>query len=417
MRPASEAELAEAVRAAAARGRGVRAAGTGHSFTDAACTDGDDDRPRRRCSACSTPTRRPGCVTVEAGITLHRLGAGARRARARAAQPGRHRRADARRRDRDGDPRHRRRASRTSRRAIVALRLVTAAGDVLELSPERDPDAFLAARVGVGALGVVSAITLHCVPRFTLHRSRRAAAAGRDARPARRARRRQRPLRVLGLPLHADARSRARAAAATRRPTPTPAWRRRLQEDVIENRLLDADLPHRPRRPARGAAAQPARRRRDVARARWRTTPTTCSPPCGASASTRWSTASRASTRARRSSGRSTAIERRRLPITFPLEVRFAAGDDALLSTAHGARHVLHRGAPVPRAWSSRRASARRGDHGRLRRPPALGQAPLPDRRDAARRATRGGTRFQAVRARLDPDGVFANDYTRRVLG
>ena len=25
--------------------------------------------------------------------------------------------------------------------------------------------------------------------------------------------------------------------------------------------------------------------------------------------------------------------------------------------------------------------------------------------------------RFQAVRARLDPDGVFANDYTRRVLG
>jgi L-gulonolactone oxidase len=25
--------------------------------------------------------------------------------------------------------------------------------------------------------------------------------------------------------------------------------------------------------------------------------------------------------------------------------------------------------------------------------------------------------RFQAVRARVDPGGVFANDYTRRVLG
>jgi L-gulonolactone oxidase len=24
---------------------------------------------------------------------------------------------------------------------------------------------------------------------------------------------------------------------------------------------------------------------------------------------------------------------------------------------------------------------------------------------------------FQAIRERLDPDGVFANDYTRRVLG
>src|ERR1700752_5205325 len=29
-------------------------------------------------------------------------------------------------------------------------------------------------------------------------------------------------------------------------------------------------------------------------------------------------------------------IERRRLPILFPFEVRFAAGDDAFLSTAHG---------------------------------------------------------------------------------
>ena len=36
----------------------------------------------------------------------------------------------------------------------VALRLVTAAGEVLELSPESDPEAYLAARVSVGALGV-----------------------------------------------------------------------------------------------------------------------------------------------------------------------------------------------------------------------------------------------------------------------
>lgn len=28
-----------------------------------------------------------------------------------------------------------------------------------------------------------------------------------------------------------------------------------------------------------------------------------------------------------------------------------------------------------------------------------------------------GWARFQAVRARLDPDGIFANDYVTRVLG
>ena len=40
VRPAGEAELAAAVRDAVARGLGVRVAGSGHSFTDIACTDG-----------------------------------------------------------------------------------------------------------------------------------------------------------------------------------------------------------------------------------------------------------------------------------------------------------------------------------------------------------------------------------------
>ena len=40
VRPASEDELAAAVRTAVERGGGVRAVGSGHSFTDAACTGG-----------------------------------------------------------------------------------------------------------------------------------------------------------------------------------------------------------------------------------------------------------------------------------------------------------------------------------------------------------------------------------------
>ncbi len=39
-------------------------------------------------------------------------------------------------------------------------------GSVLECSPERDPEVFRAARVGLGALGVIAEVTLRCVPAF-----------------------------------------------------------------------------------------------------------------------------------------------------------------------------------------------------------------------------------------------------------
>ncbi|EFD13397.1 oxidoreductase, partial [Mycobacterium tuberculosis T46] len=40
VRPTSEAELADVIAQAAKRGERVRAVGSGHSFTDIACTDG-----------------------------------------------------------------------------------------------------------------------------------------------------------------------------------------------------------------------------------------------------------------------------------------------------------------------------------------------------------------------------------------
>ena len=50
---------------------------------------------------------------------------------------------------------------------IARLRLVTAAGDVLDLGPE-DGDRFQAARVSLGALGLVSSITLEVLPAYDL---------------------------------------------------------------------------------------------------------------------------------------------------------------------------------------------------------------------------------------------------------
>ena len=52
--------------------------------------------------------------------------------------------------------------------AVSALELVTAGGDVLALSRERDGDAFLGSVVNLGALGVVTKVTLDVQPTFMM---------------------------------------------------------------------------------------------------------------------------------------------------------------------------------------------------------------------------------------------------------
>jgi L-gulonolactone oxidase len=51
---------------------------------------------------------------------------------------------------------------------VVGLELVTADGSVVSCSADEEPEVFQAARVGLGALGVVSKVTLQCVPAFNL---------------------------------------------------------------------------------------------------------------------------------------------------------------------------------------------------------------------------------------------------------
>lgn len=47
---------------------------------------------------------------------------------------------------------------------VVAMTLVTPGQGTLQLSAEQDPELFRLARVGLGALGVVTDVTLQCVP-------------------------------------------------------------------------------------------------------------------------------------------------------------------------------------------------------------------------------------------------------------
>jgi FAD-linked oxidoreductase len=51
---------------------------------------------------------------------------------------------------------------------VVGLELVTADGSVLNCSAEENPDVFAAARVSIGALGVITSLTLQTVPAFLL---------------------------------------------------------------------------------------------------------------------------------------------------------------------------------------------------------------------------------------------------------
>ena len=125
--------------------------------------------------------------------------------------------------------------------------------------------------------------------------------------------------------------------------------------------------------------------------------------------------ACRASTRSRRSARARAALERH--PVSFPIELRFSAADDALLSPAHGrdsafvAVHVF-RGMAYEPAFREVEAAL-----SRARRAPALGQALVPDRGRARARATRAGTTSRRIRAALDPGGRFANAWVRDVLG
>jgi L-gulonolactone oxidase len=105
-----------------------------------------------------------------------------------------------------------------------------------------------------------------------------------------------------------------------------------------------------------------------------------------------------------------------RFAINFPIEVRFVAGDDALLSPAHERASVyvaVH--AYKGMAWEPyfRAVEAIADEHaGR----PHWGKRHFQTPATLAPRYP-AWERFAAVRARYDPMGVFTNAYTDRALG
>jgi FAD-linked oxidoreductase len=162
--PRSPDEVADEVRKAAADGLRVRMAGTGHSFTPAAATDGVLLRPdgltgiRSVDAAAGLATVEAGCplhvlnvALLSQGLTLANMGDIQVQTVAGAIQTGTHGTG----RDVGG-----------MAAQVAGLELVLADGTITTCSAPSP--LFDAARVGLGALGIVTAVTFRVVPAFLL---------------------------------------------------------------------------------------------------------------------------------------------------------------------------------------------------------------------------------------------------------
>ena len=235
---ASAEGVAAAVGRAAARGLAVRVAGSGHSFTPLVATDGlllhvdglsgivgvDSDRRRVRVLA-GTPLHVLNPALQELGLALPNLGDIDRQTISGAIATGTH----------GSGMRLQGIAA-----AVCGLTLVLADGSVLTCSVDVEPDVFAAARVGLGALGVVTEVELQCVPAFRLH-AKESAARLSELLPTLQAEADAHDhVDVLWFP-HTDRVLVKRNDRVGRGEGP-PAlsrWRTRLEDDLLANRVFE----------------------------------------------------------------------------------------------------------------------------------------------------------------------------------
>ncbi len=407
-------EVATAVADAGRRGTEVRVAGAGHSFSPLVATDGlllhldllscivaVDAEERRVRVLAGTPLHVLNPALQAVGLALPNLGDIDRQTISGAIATGTH----------GTGARFQGIAA-----AVSGLTLVLADGSSMSCSAETEPGVFAAARVGLGALGVVTEVELQCVPAFRLH----AKEAGES-------------LDALLPHLHREADAhdhldlhwfphtdrvlvkRNDRVPHGEGPGPLARWRATLDDDLLANRVFEAAnrlataLPHlvprMNRLTARGLGA------REFADDSWRvfcSSREVCFVECEYALP-------RDSVEAVLRELR-VWFERTAAPVPFPVEVRFLASDDIWLSTAHGrdsafvAVHQYHRMDPRPlfAAFESIvREHAGRPHWGKVH---SLGADRLGDlypRFDD----------FREVRNRLDPERRFTNAHVRHLLG
>lgn len=410
--PESELEVVEAVQRARSAGQTVKVVGAGHSFTDIACTDGRLLRLDRldRVVALNAEAR---TVTVEGGIPLWKLNEELATRGLALANLG------------DIDRQSISGAIATATHGggkrfgglatfVQGLELVTAGGDVLRCSPDEEPDVFACARVGLGALGVVTKVTLQCDPAFRLHsieKPRRLDALVDDLDDIVDG---NEHIDCYWFP-HTDVAT-VKVANRTDEPLrPRRAWKAWRDDILLANymfgalcalgRLVPREVPRLMRAMAGGLG------KTEVVDASHRVL---CSTRL-----VRFVEMEYAIPRAEL--GKTLLrvrdlIEGEGLPVDFPIELRVAAADDIPLSTAHGRETgylAVHLSAGREFDRYFRGVEAIMDEIGGR---PHWGKLHY-QRADTLAPRYPEWARFQAVRSQLDPDGVFANPYLDRVLG
>jgi FAD-linked oxidoreductase len=412
LHPGSVAEIALALERAVREGLRVRVAGAGHSFSDIACSEGMLLVLDRMQNVLEVD-RSSGLVRVQAGIAIAQLNARLAAHGLALENLG------------DIDVQSIAGAISTATHGtgarlrnipsqVVSMTLVLADGAILECSRERDPELFRAASVGLGALGVVAEVTLRCVPAFTL--------CGVDG---------QAPLEetLAGFEELALANehfefyvfphSEIALTRTNNRVEGPPRPRGRVFEyanDVLlTNHAFDLLCRVGKRMPSRiPEINRLATRLAGSSKRIDRSERIFVSPRLVRFTEMEYALAREHTARAVRAILET--VKQRGFAVPFPIEVRAVALDDAMLSTAAGrdsgyvAVHMYHGMQWRPYFQAVERIMDEldgRPHWGKRHFQTAQTLRPrYPD-----------WDRFQAVRARLDPRGMFANAWTDRVLG
>ncbi|UWE11725.1 D-arabinono-1,4-lactone oxidase [Actinacidiphila bryophytorum] len=410
--PASTGELAEVLRAAAEDGLTAKAVGSGHSFTAAAATGGVLIRPER-LTAIRSIDKAAGTVTAEAGVQLKHLNAALaaeglsltnmgdimEQTVAGATSTGTH-----------GTGRD----SGSIAAQITALEIVTADGSVLTCSADERPEVFAAARIGLGALGVVSAVTFAVEPVFLLTAREEPMPFDRvmaefDALAAE-----NEHFEFYWFP-HTDSCNTKRNNRSQGPAAPLPAVRGWIDDELLSNGVFKAACAVGRAAPAAipgiarvSSRALSARTYTDIPYKVF------TSPRRVRFVEMEYALPREAAVEAIREL--KATVERSSLRISFPVEVRVAPADDIALSTASGRDSAyvavhMYRGSRYQEYFTAvEKIMTERGGR------PHWGKMHTRDA-DYFRTVYPRFTEFTQLRDQLDPTRLFANDYLRRVLG
>ncbi|MGE7385736.1 D-arabinono-1,4-lactone oxidase [Streptomyces sp. NPDC004126] len=410
--PASVGELQEAVRRAAEEGLRVKAVGTGHSFTAAAATDGVLVRPQALSGILSLD-RAAGTVTVAAGTALKDLNRDLARQGLSLANMG-----DIMEQTVSGatgtGTHGTGRDSASISAQIRALELVTADGRLMTCSEKENPEVFAAARIGIGALGVVTSITFAVEPLFLLTAREEPMRFDRVTAEFDQHVAENEHFEFYWFPhtgnCNTKRNNRSQGPAAP--PGAVSAW---IEDELLSNglfqavnslgRAVPAAIPSIARVASRALSA---RTYTDIPYKVF------TSPRRVRFVEMEYALPRERAVEALREL--KAMVDRSGLRISFPVEVRTAPADDITLSTASGRETAyvavhMYRGTPYQAYFTA--AERIFTAHGGR---PHWGKVHSRDAEQLAEVYPRFAE-FTTVRDRLDPDRLFGNDYLRRVLG